>query len=176
MGKAMSPPFHTGTNDENNLGRLVDFQTEVQSQLFDKTATYNNIVVSIGYAGFISLWIWAREITHPWDAAFTALLLGTSLFFFVLWNVVTTFIISTQNIKLAKVITKHHPTAALKLVELETCEKDLQKVSLKYYATWYFVFVITAITGFLSGGILIVLIAIKLLGLDFGIHTVFAID
>jgi hypothetical protein len=161
-------------HEETNK-KILEFQVTAQSQLFDKAATYNNIVVSLGYAGFISIWTWAQETLHPWDAMFSALLIGVSLFFFVLWNVVTTFIVSINNMKLSKILSKAHSSPTLKLLELDEQSREIEKRVLKYYATWYVIFLITAITGFVSGAILIILIGLKILGSNFGVHSLFGL-
>lgn len=106
---------------------------------------------------------------------FSALLIGVSLFFFVLWNVVTTFIVSINNMKLSKILSKAHSSPTLKLRELDEQSREIEKRVLKYYATWYVIFLITAITGFVSGAILIILIGLKILGSNFGVHSLFGL-
>ena len=150
--------------------QLVDLLVRVQSQLFDKAATYNNIVVSLGYAGFIAMWTWARGFLHSTDATIVALLLGTSLFLFVLFNVVTMFMISRQNIGLAKVLSTGKPPLFM-LAEAQTFEAALRKSTLAYYGAWYIFFLVSSMIGFLSGAMLLVLIGFNLAGIDVGIHT-----
>lgn len=169
------PPRPTQIS-ENDLRQLGEIQLEVQSKLFDKAATYNNIVVSLGYAGFFGIWIWSRELIHPWDAKLTALLLGLSLFMFVLWNVVTNYVISVKNIKLSQLMTSTQPSVEILIQKLVHLQRQIHKEQLAYYAAWYIIFLATSILGFLSGALLIILIGLDVLGLKVGVHSLFGVE
>ena len=140
--------------------------------MFDKAAAYNNLIVSLGYAGFLAIWIWARDSLHSTDSRIVAFLLGFSLLLFVAFNLLTSFVVSSRNIVLAKILSR---TA-------EPCEilEDIARFrvvdghrTLKYYAAWYWVFLLSATTGFLAGLLLLVLVGLQIFGFSFGLHSVF---
>jgi hypothetical protein len=60
---------------------------DIQSRLYDKTAAYSNIIMLGGYAGGFTIWSYTKaELTHRANVL-TALLLGFSLFVFILHEI-----------------------------------------------------------------------------------------
>ncbi|MFC3088276.1 hypothetical protein [Tabrizicola soli] len=57
-----------------------------QAWVFDKAQTYNNFVVTLGYAGMFGIWSFVRDEMDPWDMKLIAVLLGSSLVMFMLWT------------------------------------------------------------------------------------------
>ncbi|WP_143079942.1 hypothetical protein [Roseinatronobacter thiooxidans] len=55
-------------DEDRNREKLVDFLVNVQAKTFDKAASYNNIVVSLGFAGFFTLWAWSQPVIDAVDA------------------------------------------------------------------------------------------------------------
>lgn len=155
---------------ERQAKKLIDLMVDVQARLFDKAAAYNNLVVSLGFAGFLTIWVWSRDILHPWDSNLVLLLLGSSLFLFILWNVISSFLISRQNIKLGKIVSSNLP-AATKIERIEVAEAEIRKWSLKYYAAWYFVFVLAATSGFIAGLLLLLVIGLRMANDDLSIYS-----
>ena len=134
------------TERERQAKKFIELQIEVQSKLFDKAATYNNLVVSLGFASFLAIWGWSRDSLHPWDSNFLIFFIGLALILFVFWNVLTTFLISKQHITMAKALTSNLNDVD-KLKALDKARKGIERWSLGYYATWYVVFVATTVLG-----------------------------
>ncbi|MDN5788244.1 hypothetical protein [Pseudorhodobacter sp.] len=151
-------------SEEKALNELFDRQIEIQSALFDKSATYNNIVITFGYAGFFAIWAYARDELTRWDMQLVAALLGFSLLLFVIWTVVTSFFISIANIGMSKILMKEI-TASAKLAEIKLFETRNERRQLRYFISWYWIFLVCVLTGFSSGILLMVLLILDLLGL-----------
>jgi hypothetical protein len=70
--------------------RLLMFQTHAT----DKATAYNNAVLTLGYAGFFTVWTLLKENLTPTDSLLVGLLLGFSLFVFVVWTVLNALLLS----------------------------------------------------------------------------------
>jgi hypothetical protein len=60
---------------------------DIQSQLFDKAAAYNNLIMVGGYAGAFTVWGNVRSQLPPYTNILIALLLGFSLSIFIFYQV-----------------------------------------------------------------------------------------
>ncbi|WP_143079943.1 hypothetical protein [Roseinatronobacter thiooxidans] len=109
--------------------------------------------------------------THPWDSSLLAFILGFSLFLFVFWNIITTFLFSRHNIKMAKALSQNTDAHSM-IRDAQAVERDFQRWSLKYYASWYIVFLLSAISGFISGLILLFLLGMNIIYESFSLHSV----
>ena len=77
--------------DEERQATIEQRLVAMQSQMFDKAANYNNIVITFGYAGFFAIWNFVSDRMHSWDTTAIALLLGSSLLVFIFWTLTVSF-------------------------------------------------------------------------------------
>ena len=155
------------------FNQLLDRQIQVQSTLFDKSATYNNIVVTLGYAGFFGIWNFSRNLINPSESKFLLTLLGFSLFLFVIWTVVTSFFVSLSNMKVGNALMADLlPIEKFQL--LNKVEAEIKRSQLIYFLSWYWVFLLTLATGFLAGLLLLLLMVLDLIGIDASLFKMFA--
>lgn len=145
--------------------RLLAFQ----SQLFDKAASYNNIVISFGYAGFFAIWNFVSTDLHSWDTAVIAVLLGSSLLVFIGWTLTIAFLNSFSTRKLAAVYTKEFESKDEKLEAIALEEEQISRKHMKLLKAWFVVFFFTVTTGFLAGVALIVLMLGQVIGVPFNL-------
>jgi len=149
---------------------FIDRAVQVQSQLFDKAATYNNIVVTLGYAGFFAIWNFIKRDIHVWDNLLVAGLLGMSLLIFIAWTVFSNMRLSVRNIGIAKILGSDSLSDTSKLNELRHIDAKWNKSDLRYYGAWYWVFLISVVSGFSAGILLLVLALLQMIEIDFSIH------
>ena len=162
-------PDNLQNAEEDALNRIFEKQIEVQSILFDRAATYNNVVVTMGYAGFFGILAYAKDSLDPRDIKLIVVLLGLSLFLFVIWTVVTSFVNAMTIMPLSKILMLE-VTPTQKLLLITTQQKMAKRANLVYYNTWYFVFFISLISGFGAGLLLLGLIISDVLGFDFSLY------
>ncbi len=83
---------------------LTDFQT----QAFDKSQSYNNIIVTLGYAGFFAIWNFTNDNLVEFDRALIALLLGFSLLVFITWTLRQSTLLVSTNKARAEILTREY--------------------------------------------------------------------
>lgn len=148
--------------------RLISFQ----AQLFDKAATYNNIVITFGYAGFFAIWNFVSDRLHSWDTVFIALLLGSSLLIFISWTLTVSFQNAFAMRKLAKVYTMDFENTEDKVTAIVEEESKISLAQMKLQKVWLVVFLFTVATGFSAGLALIALMLCRVLGIDFDLFDI----
>ncbi|MBW4707124.1 hypothetical protein KX928_04925 [Roseobacter sp. YSTF-M11] len=153
------------------LEKQHDQLIDIQSKLFDKVATYNNVVVTLGYAGFFAIWNYVSTDLGVADTRLVAIMLGCSLFLFVGWVVVGSFQASQLNIGIAKVLNDPSLTPFERQEKLEAVQLNKSKSQLRYFAVWYWVFYCSAGLGFFAGGYLLLLLLLRIVGIEFGIQS-----
>ncbi|MGE0279263.1 MAG: hypothetical protein AB7P20_01435 [Rhizobiaceae bacterium] len=79
----VGPPPITATGQSELAAAYRKTLVEMQSQLFDKAASYNNLIMVAGYAGTITIWGNLRERLPMRANLLIALLLGVSLCIFI---------------------------------------------------------------------------------------------
>lgn len=139
----------------------------VQAQAFDKAISYNNFVVTFGYAGFFAIWSFTKEGMHYWDTTLVALLLGFSLLLFILWTVGMTLMNSKHIRKMGLLISEEFDDRATKLDAIIDLETKQGKSALRIWALWVPVFTLTITSGLLAGLMLLFLLFCEVLGFDF---------
>lgn len=171
--------------EAQQIQQKYDFQEHIEHQLqdtieqrliamhgtlFDKSAAYNNIIISFGYAGFFAIWGFINDQLHPWDAALVAVLLGLSLILFVYW----TLKISLHNAFSARLMgnalvgdyqTKEEKVEAILAAENRSVEK-----AIIIQGQWFPVFLVTVILGFGAGVLLLILVLFQVLNIEFSYH------
>src|SRR5450759_4948518 len=77
-----------GNEEQNELAaEYRKTVVEIQSQLFDKAATYSNLIMVAGYAGMFTVWGNTRNQLPAHANILVALLLGFSLCVFVSYQI-----------------------------------------------------------------------------------------
>jgi hypothetical protein len=137
-----------------------------QSQLFDKAAAYNNIVVSLGYAGFFAIWNFTQDSIREIDNLLVAVLLGSSLLIFIFWTLITSFHNAIAARRIGKAVALDLETREERVDALEDAKFETQKSALKLQRFWPFVFALSVGTGFSAGLLLIYILAGKMLGFE----------
>lgn len=146
--------------------RLLSFQ----SQLFDKAANYNNIVISFGYAGFFAIWNFVSNDLHAWDTSLIAVLLGSSLLVFIGWTLTIAFLNSFSTRRIAAVYSKEFENKEEKIEAIAFEEELINRQHMKLQKVWFFVFFFTVATGFLAGIALILLMLGQVIGFPFDLY------
>lgn len=59
--------------------QTIEDQKQILSALYDRSHTYNSIILVIGYAGFFGLWTLIKDYIADWQALWAALLISISL-------------------------------------------------------------------------------------------------
>lgn len=148
--------------NEQEAEKFIAEQIEIQSQLFDKAASYNTVVVSLGYAGLLSIWAWGRDRLNDHDAVILVAMLGLSLMIFVFWTVLSQFILSRHHIKRAEILGNINVSGSQKLKQLTQYDQAAKQRSLRFLAAWYWIFLAASLLGFISGIFLVALLLANL--------------
>ncbi len=139
----------------------------IQSQMFDKAANYNNIVITFGYAGFFAIWNFVSDRMHGWDTLVIALLLGSSLLVFIFWTLTVSFHNSVAMRKLTGVYLAEFENTENKVAAIVKAESEINLSLMRLQRLWLYVFIFTVATGFSAGLALIVVMFCRVLGIDF---------
>src|SRR5208283_2171268 len=71
---------------------------------FDKASTYTKIIVGLGYGAFFTAWSGTKAHLAPRPLLWSALLVTTSLVFFIAFEICETLIISYLGIRFAQTL------------------------------------------------------------------------
>ena len=138
---------------------LIDFQ----STLFDKSQNYNNIVVTLGYAGFFAIWNYVNDLLVEFDKALIALCLGVSLLVFILWTLLQSPIIASYHRRAAAVLDKEYDDRDTLLKKWNAQQSANKKTFLKLQKVYPIVFFLTAGPALIAGIMLMVLLGSQIL-------------
>ena len=73
--------------------KIIEDQKQIVSTLYDRSHTYNTIILVIGYAGFFSIWSLVKDHISPAQVLWAALLISislTALIFFETYKMIFT--------------------------------------------------------------------------------------
>lgn len=143
--------------------RLVSFR----SQLFDKAASYNNIVVTLGYAGFFAIWNFTNEEIHRWDSVVIACLLGFSLLVFVFWILRIALANAVSAKRIGQVFTVEYEDRQARVDALVDAENKNGAAALRIQRWWLFIFVLSVGPAFLAGLMLLSVLFASSVGFEF---------
>ena len=73
--------------NEMRYDKQVQMQRELVDKLQARSASYANVVIGFGYAGFFALWNMVEKVMPPWAHSVAGLCIGASLALFVGWEV-----------------------------------------------------------------------------------------
>ncbi len=142
----------------------------MQSQMFDKAAAYNNIIVTLGYAGFFAIWTFTKDNLATWDTVLIAALLGTSLMLFIAWTLGISMVNARLVQRMGAVLNAEYESREDKVAAAIAFETKHQKKLLRVLSVWMPVFYMTVFTGFSAGLILLSLLFGQVIGFEFSYH------
>jgi len=146
--------------------KLVDDELAVQSALFDKSSSYNNVVLTLGYAGFFSIWSIVNESLNPVQNAWVGVLLGSSLFVFVVWTLLNSVFLTFTVRGRAKLFEQEFESRQEQIEVFSQGHADTARASNFSMKLWPFVFIFTAGTGMAAGGFLTIILFTQLVGMS----------
>lgn len=85
------------------LNEKREWLLKATSTLYDKSASYTNLVMAAGYAAYFAMWSNTSPLISHCLARVSAALMLTSLLVFIFWEVAKMILISLNNKNLAKV-------------------------------------------------------------------------
>lgn len=139
--RTISDKIEKNSKDISILFRHIQGVRMEQKNPYEQASKYHAVVMGIGYAGFFALWNFVEKEPHPKLHALAGLLIGLSLFIFVLWEVIQ-MAINTMAIAAGPPALGNGRTWAAKV----------QSASSGLVRVWPWVFVPTLLTGF-SGAV-----------------------
>jgi hypothetical protein len=89
---------------EAHSAAVQKFVGDLQSNTYDKAAAYTTLIVGAGYVGFFAIWGWVAPYLQRWETLSSALLIGSSLLMYVLWQVYGMITNAYSQMRIAKVI------------------------------------------------------------------------
>lgn len=137
------------------LDRFVEDQISIQSATFDKASSYNNIVLTLGYAGFFAIWNMVAThlsfVTNAWIGS----LLGLSLLLFIIWTLISSVMMTRQIAERATILGQEFSTQRDFFAAVQEADFSAQKRYFALQKYWPWIFSTTASTGLLAGLILL---------------------
>lgn len=156
--------------EEEMQDQFLEKLQKNQASLFEKAQSYNNFVLTLGYAGVFTIWSFTRDQLDPWDAALIAVMAGASLALFVIWTIVQMILAAKMTIALGRVLSDGEGTTAEKLERIHLQEVANAKLGAKFQRAWLVVFAPTVLFAFAAAGCLFALLLGNLLGYTPRLH------
>lgn len=125
---------------------------KILSHLYDKAATYVNIIMAIGYAGFFAVWSNMKVYMSAFDMRISALCMVASVVLFVMWEVIKMIITSSSLHKLQDVINASPDNFSAKLA---TQQKEAAIIDVQVMKWWPIVLFFTTLTALVAANILV---------------------
>jgi hypothetical protein len=121
-------------------------------QMFDKASAYTNLIVGAGYGGIFAVWSATKSYLGRTEVLASGVALVFSLLIFIGWNVLI-MLLNARNVNHLEVLIK----APLEDVPKITAAAELDYAKQKYRlrCAWVVVLVLTLVSGFGAGLILI---------------------
>ncbi|MBA2658961.1 MAG: hypothetical protein H0U72_05295 [Nitrosospira sp.] len=130
------------------------------SVLYDKSATYVNIIMAVGYAGFFAVWSNMKVYMSTFDMRISALCMLTSIILFAMWEVTKMIITSHKLHGMQEVINASPAEFNAKLAAQQHGAAILHVQVMKW---WPIVLFLTIVTALVATSILIYSFIINLL-------------
>ena len=149
---------------------LISFQ----SKTFDKIQTYNNFIITLGYAGFFAIWSFVDSSLAEFDRILIACLLGFSLLVFIFSTLSQGFKLASLSRKASSVLMVDYEDRQELIDAWKKYEATTQKQALKSQKAYPFIFFGSAGTGFTAGVMLIAILFFKVIGFPFSFEQIFS--
>ncbi len=134
---------------------LMTKSVELSSMIFDKATTYNNAMITLGYAGFFAIWNFVNDSIPELDRLCAGVLLGISLLIFIAWVLFSGVSITLYTRRMSVEIIKSYETIEEKLSGLMEAEARERARAGKTYVIWPYVFIASSFTGVAAGILLL---------------------
>jgi hypothetical protein len=135
----------------NPVDEIYAAQERLFTSAFDKAKTYSQVVHTIGYAGIFAAWSFTKSLLTPGQLFWSAFLATLSIMFFVLFEVLTMFVISRSFMGMAKALRDKS-----KFLEvMQQNEKEQRRLHVVYMQVWAPIWIISFSTGVAAAGILL---------------------
>jgi len=127
-----------------------DWWLKATSTLYDKAASYTNLVMAAGYAAYFAMWSNTVSLISHYLARTSAILMLISLMVFIFWEVTKMVLIGLNNKYLAKVALAPLDEFDALLQAHQTKE---HKLNARLAVAWPFVLIVAVPTAFIALGI-----------------------
>ncbi|MBD0416520.1 hypothetical protein [Oryzicola mucosus] len=141
----MADPFGTASHQAQ---KVKDTLLEIQSAAYNSASTYTTVIIFGAYAGLFTIWGNTRDFLSQFATLSVALLLGTSAFFFVLFEVFKMLIVSANQLKIRKMLIEPLPAEEFLRRHAEIAKDTNTLVQRVVMPVWIVTLVITIICGF----------------------------
>ena len=135
-----------------DFSRVLKELTEFQNTFFDKASTYTKVIVGLGYGAFFTAWSGTKSHLVPRPLLWSALLVTTSLVFFLAFEICQTLIISYLGIRFTQAVSESEQDLLRELETFRSLSRSLTQPLLK---AWIVVFPVSALSGLTGAAILI---------------------
>ncbi len=146
--------------------RVVQEEVALVTGLFDKTSAYNNIVLTLGYAGFFAIWNNTRDSLSFTQNAWIGAFLGISLVVFIVWTLINSVIMVAAIGEKSSALNREFETRQDQVDALIDANVNLQKGTLKIQKHWPLVFGFTVFFGLGAGLYLLSILISQMVGFD----------
>ncbi len=146
--------------------KALEFAVSAQAMLFDKSANYNNVIVTLGYAGFFSVWsLVSDELTRN-ENAFVGLFLGVSLLLFVFWTLRVSVLLALNVRRYAVIAGTTFQTFDEELNAHKLAEERTTRAMLRAQRHWPFFFILTTLSGLVAGITVLAELFFQIVGIE----------
>jgi len=149
---------------EIRQSRFLEDQISIQSATFEKASAYNNIVLTLGYAGFFAIWNMVADGLSVPVNTWVGFLLGVSLFTFVIWTLLSSVATTRQIASRAKLLAREFETQEEFFSSLSLLDGQMRRSALAFQQWWPLVFMFTALTGLGAGSIVMLHLVKNIVG------------
>jgi hypothetical protein len=147
----LGEPANTGAQEDSHavMAKTVEFN----ARIYEKAASHNNVMLLAGYAGIFAIWGFVKDFLSKNASLWIAILIGSSLLLFVVFELIGMYLRARPAFKFAK-ISKKSPDEYL--AALPEFFNDMNKQSLAAVLVWKVLFYPTVVAGFSAAILLMV--------------------
>jgi hypothetical protein len=144
--------MHSSSDPTLDFSRVLKELTEFQNTFFDKASTYTKVIIGLGYGAFFTAWSGTKSHLSPRLLLWSALLVTTSLVFFLAFEICQTLIISYLGIRFTQAVSESKQDVLRELETFSSLSRSLTRPLLK---AWIIVFPVSALSGLAGAAVLI---------------------
>lgn len=137
--------------------KQVDALIQLQEKQMSSQASYTNLIMVAGFAGYFAFWSTLVTKIPQWIFALCGLLMTLSLTLFIAWEIIKAFWTSRYFHQVQEILGK--PRGSKTLLELQALGA---KFSVKGRRWWIWFFATSVITGLSAAIVLIIYFAVEL--------------
>lgn len=146
--------------------KALEWSISHQAALYDKAATYNNITITLGYAGFFTIWSRVADQLGPTENAFVGLTLGVSLLLFIGWTLAGSVLLTMNFRRYAIIVNQEFDSFDDELDAHKQAEDKVKRAALRMQRFWPFTFGATVIFALLPALLLLSELLLQVAGVD----------